>query len=90
MKRHMTQLELTRTRRLIEAGVTEIPEIQKHVFCHEDNIQSVLNTYDIEPPAPKPAPVKKAAPKKAAKPAGAAAVAAAKKAAAKKAVDPLS
>ena len=78
MKRHMTQMELTKTRRLIENGVTDIPKIQEFVFCHEDNIQQVLDTYDIPAAAPAPAPKKRAAPKKkaAAKKGGAAARAA--------------
>ena len=84
MKQHMTQMELTKTRKLIESGVVEIAEIQQHVFCHADTIQSVLDTYDIETPEPAPAPKpkveKKAEKKKAEKPAGAAARAAANKA----------
>ena len=63
MKQHMTQMEQTKTKRLIEAGITDIPEIQKVVFCHADKIQEVLDTYEIEAPKPKPAPRKKAAKK---------------------------
>ncbi len=44
MKRHMTHMELTQTRKLIASGVKEVAEIQKHVFCHADNIQHVIDT----------------------------------------------
>lgn len=90
MKRHMTQMELTKTRRLIEKGITDIAEIQTYIFCHEDNIRKVLEGYDVEIPEPPKAPVKKAPAKRAAKksPKGGAAARAAAKESEK--VDPIS
>lgn len=63
MKQHMTQRELIKTRKLIEAGVTDIEEIQTQVFCHADKIKEVLSQYDIEIPKPAPKPKKKVAKK---------------------------
>lgn len=58
MKQHMTQMELTKTRRLIERGITDIAEIQEYVYCHRDCIVKVLEQYEIEIPEP-PAPPKR-------------------------------
>jgi hypothetical protein len=81
MKRHMTQMEITKTRRLIENGVVDIATIQTVVFCHEDCIRNVLEQYDVEIPEPAQPPKLKAPAKKVTKvgkPQGAAAAAAAK------------
>lgn len=90
MKRHMTQMELTKTRKMIEAGVVEIPVIQQSVFCHAESIQTVLDTYDIEKPEPAPAPKPKAVKKVVEKAAKKKPGAAAQRLAEKSGTDPLS
>jgi len=42
MKKHITQSELTRTRKLISQGVTKVSEIQKYVFCDASCIRRVV------------------------------------------------
>lgn len=77
MRKHMTNGDKLRIIKLLRSGVTEMEEIQKVVFIHEDRIKEVAKAYKDEIQAGQ-------------KEAKAAAAKAAKEAKAKKDVDPIS
>ena len=63
MRKHITQAEILRIKKLVRAGVTDRAEIQASVFVHSDCIDRVLSVIaDAEKPK-KAAPKKKATPK---------------------------
>jgi hypothetical protein len=64
MRKHITQGEVLRIKKLVRAGVTDRAEIQASVFVHSDCIDAVLGSIKRdEAKAKTAAPKKKATPK---------------------------
>ena len=64
MRKHITQAEILRIKKLVRSGVTDRAEIQASVFVHSDCIDAVLASVKRdEGKGKKAAPKKKATPK---------------------------